>query len=545
MKSFRQYFLILAISILPVIPLFVTTDMPHTHDGSVHLARMAAYYKALTDGQILPRWASDLNYSYGMPLFNFMYHTPYLVASLFLAMGVGLVTTFKLVITTSFLLSGIGIFLFAKTVFKNDRAGLFVTVLYQFAPFHLAETHIRGSLGEMYTYAALPFLLYGLTILNRKPAATSLLITSIAGAFLILSHNSVSLLFFALAGTFALVFSQSIRSRLFAAASLLAALALSMTYWLPALVEHKYTHGDLFMKDLFSDHFPPILSLLLPNFFNNPGLQTGGVPVQIGLFHLVALIGAVMVVWTRNSKLKLRVLALFVLIWSLIALFFMNPASSFIWQSLSFLRQFQFPWRFLSILVVTTSLASALLFEFRLFQRPLVPIVFLILAVGTTVWYWNPPLGFDRVADESKYWNFTLNTTYYGETDVIWSAGPAKSFPNFPVQVIEGKASITDYTKHSTVHTYTVVGMTSSRLVDNTQFFPGWRAYIDGQQTPIQFQDANWRGLITFDVPSGVHSVRVSFGRTPVRLVADIVSLITAIALAGIYLSNRFPRNHA
>src|SRR3990167_10321031 len=103
----RVYVLIVAISCLPFLSFFLTSDIPHTHDGPVHLARMAAYYKALSSGQILPRWASDLNYGYGMPLFNFIYHLPYLLSSLFIFLGINLVTTFQIVLALSYVLSGV------------------------------------------------------------------------------------------------------------------------------------------------------------------------------------------------------------------------------------------------------------------------------------------------------------------------------------------------------------------------------------------------------------------------------------------------------
>lgn len=36
-------------SLLPLAGIFATSDLHHTYDGFVHLARMAAYFKALKD----------------------------------------------------------------------------------------------------------------------------------------------------------------------------------------------------------------------------------------------------------------------------------------------------------------------------------------------------------------------------------------------------------------------------------------------------------------------------------------------------------------
>jgi len=67
--------------------------------------------------------------------------------------------------------------------------------------------------------------------------------------------------------------------------------------------------------------------------------------------------------------------------------------------------------------------------------------------------------------------------------------------------------------------------------VSNTQYFPGWRVYIDGQKTPIEFQDQNWRGLITFPIPQGTHNIRIQFEETTVRIVANIFSVFSILLL--------------
>src|SRR3990167_7686733 len=130
MKFIRYYFLILILSFLPLVGIFLTSQLPHTHDGLVHLARIGAYFKALSDGQIPVRWAGDLNYGYGMPLFNFMYQVPYIISSFFVFFGVGLVSAFKITIALSFILSGIFMFGFSLSFFKDVKKALLVTLFY-------------------------------------------------------------------------------------------------------------------------------------------------------------------------------------------------------------------------------------------------------------------------------------------------------------------------------------------------------------------------------------------------------------------------------
>ncbi|MBI5449618.1 hypothetical protein HY948_04885 [Candidatus Gottesmanbacteria bacterium] len=537
MKSFKHYLLILAISVLPVATVFFTPDLPHTHDGPVHLARMAAYYKALTAGQIFPRWASDLNYGYGMPLFNFIYQLPYLIASVFLFLNTSLVLSFKYTLALSYLLSGIFMFAFAKAFWKDDKKALLVALFYQFAPFRLVELFVRGSFGEIYTYALLPLVLLGLTQIRAY-----FILTSVASALLIISHNSMSLIFFGVCVLFVFFFAKTAKLRALSFIALICGLLLSAWYWLPAIMEHRYTYGDLFMKDMYRDHFAPIWQFILPNFINSPLLQTGGVSVQWGIFHIGAVFLSLVFIVRNKLSASEKTVAIFSLILTTGSLFFMLYPSIYFWKTIPILRQFQFPWRLVGLAGFTTSLLSVYYLSLPIFHKTKAFTLLLTLVVLSTSYYWLPPLGFDQVRDESQYWNYPLNTTYFGETDVIWSAGPAKAYPKERVEVAEGKAVISAFTQKSIVQTLQVNATTNATLVSHTQYFPGWRVFVDNNKVPIQFQNANWRGLITFPVPTGQHTIHIKLGKTKVQFISEILSLSTLILMTGVVLWRRVGR---
>lgn len=517
----RLYLFVILVSLVALVSFFITSDLPHTQDGLVHLPRIAAYFKALSDGQIPPRWAGDLNYGYGMPLFNFIYQLPYFLSTLFLLVGFGLVNSFKLTLALSFVLSGVFMFAFAKAFFNDEQKALIVTLFYQFAPFRLVELLIRGSFGEVYAYAFLPLALYTLTMLFRKPQFLWFLTTTVAVALLILSHNSVSLMFFAILIGFVVFFAKK-RQRLFLGiVALVVGLLLASFYWIPAVFEHKYTHGDLFMRNVYKEHFVPFYKLLLPNLLNSKSLLMGDVPVQIGLFHIGAIVFSVL---TRR-------IMLFPMLLILVSLFFMQPISAFIWERVTLLRQFQFPWRFLSVVVFATAMLAVSYLNLPIFRKRAAYVLLLLLTISSTAFYWQPIFGYDRVLKESDYWNFPLTTTYYGETDTVWSAGPASGYPEKRVEVIGGKGRVRDLKKKSNQHIFTVDALSEVLVVDKTQYFPGWRVFIDGKQVLIQFQDPNWRGLMVFSVPEGVHQVRVVFQESKVRLFADTLTLASVLML--------------
>ena len=512
-------------SIIPIAWLFMGEGLWHTHDGLVHIPRIAAFYRALMEGHIPPRVAGYLNYGYGMPLFIFIYHIPYYVSSLFITLGLSLADSFRLALSITYPLSGIAIYLFGRSFFENRKYAFWMFLFYQFAPYRFVDLHMRGSFGESYTYIFLPLALWGLTELFKTSQYRWFIVATLSTAFLIMSHNSISLAYFGILCLFTLVFAPSHKGRVIGIVSLIAGVGLSAWYWLPAIVEHKYTYGDLLMKNVYVDHFVPWYHYIVPNFYNMESFIFQGIMAQFGIFHIVAILFAIVIlVKQRGSVLEKKQYAfgLFLLVTSI---FLMQPVSTSLWKHISLLRQFQFPWRFLAVVVFATSFLSTAYLSFNFAKNRRMLITIAAFVAVSTVFYWVPQYGHNDI-DEAYYWDFPLNTTYYGETDVIWSAGPAGSYPSSPVQVIDGYATVTNIVKKGHIHTFTVDASESARLVDNTQYFPGWRVYVDGEKTPVEFQDQQWRGLVTFAVPDGKHDVRVVFGRTPVRLGAEIISIV-------------------
>lgn len=530
----KYLLLIIFVSVLPVIPFFAKGGLLHTHDGLVHLPRLAAYFKALSDGNFPVRYAGYLNYGYGLPLFNFIYQFPYMVGSVFLFLGFGLVNSFKISLTLSFILSGVFMYLFGKEYFEDERKGILVALFYQFAPFRMVEVLVRGSYGEVYTYAFIPLVFLGLLKIQKGNISKGFILSSLATSLLVISHNSVSLLYFGVAFLYLIFTTKKIKTFLISVFSLIYGLLISSFYWVPAIYEHKYTYGNLFMEKLYQEHFVPIQNFFIPNLTNNPALLTEGIATYIGLFQTLGLVLALILIFRRKIEdRKTRRIFYLGLVLFLISLFFMTRTSSFIWAmpQADLLRQFQFPWRFLSIVVVGLSfLAVSLPIFDRRFREKYAFAGLIIFIVLSTAFYWKASLGYKKI-DENYYMNFPLNTTYYGETDLIWSAGPAKSYPKEKIEVISGSGQIYNLEVKNQSGVFSTESEEKMTLLSNTQYYPGWRAYVDGKETPIQFQDPNHRGLLVFDVPKGSHTVKLIFEETKLRYVVDSISLVTFVML--------------
>ncbi|RJQ37714.1 hypothetical protein C4559_03195 [Candidatus Microgenomates bacterium] len=530
-NKIKFYFLIGAVSFLPLFGIFLTSNLNHTHDGLVHLPRIAAYYKALGDLQIPVRWAGDLNYGYGMPLFNFMYQVPYFISSIFLFLGFNLVTSFKIVLSLSYIFSGLFMFAFAKAFFKDTKKAFLVTIFYQFAPFRLIEVLARGSFGEVYVYAFFPLVLLGLTLLFKKFSVINFIIASVSTSLLILSHNSMSLVFFSVSVGFLVFFSKNKKNLILGSFSLLLGLLMASFYWMPAIFEHKFTYGDFYMKNVYESRFPSIAEFFSPNLAKDFDLQRGKVPVGLGIFQMISIFLSLILIFKKKTDIVIKKVLFFALAVLIVSMFFMQPISKLFWINFSYLRQFQFPWRFMAITCFSTSMLSISFFYFNIFRKKILYVSLIAFVVLSTIPYWKPPEGYDKV-DEKYYWNYPLTSTYYGETDIVWSAGPAKAYPNNRIEVIGGKAVISNFIKKSNKQTFNIDAKTNAQLVANTQYFPGWRVYIDGKTVPVEFQDQHWRGMMTFLVPKGEHDVKLIFEESKIRFFSDIVSLIGVLSLA-------------
>src|SRR3989338_11229774 len=141
MYKFKTYFSYLFLIILAFIPILslLHSGLPVTHDGQDHVARIANFYQNLTEGNIIPRWAGNLNWGYGHPILEFLYPLPSYLASLFHFLGFTLVDSVKIVFGMSFVLSGIAMYIFIKELLRDEKAAFFAGTLYVIAPYRFVD----------------------------------------------------------------------------------------------------------------------------------------------------------------------------------------------------------------------------------------------------------------------------------------------------------------------------------------------------------------------------------------------------------------------
>ena len=540
--NIKKYFGIIIFILISLIPLFglLNPGLPLTHDGQDHVARIANFYQSLSEGNIVPRWAGNLNWGYGHPILMFLYPLPSYVASFFHLFGFGFVDSLKIVFALSFIFSGIAMYWFAREIFGKE-GGILAGALYMFAPYRFVDLYVRGAIGEHVAFIFPPLILYFMLKLAEKYSAKNFIFCAFSVAGLIISHNAITIMFapVVLCYLFLLVLSSKKRQELFVRlfTALVLGVGLSAFFLIPAFFEGKYTLRDIVTEKEYGSRFVNPLSLIYSPW--SYGI-TGQFSVQIGLLHILG-VGASLFWFVKFSK-KTIVRSFYVLLLLTFgaSIFIMLSQSKFIWDTFSILQKFQFPWRFLSVTVFSAALLSSFVI-FLIPQKRRAMFTFFIVAVLVVVNVdYIKPKGF-LVKPESFYSSIYDGTTDTGESSPIWSVRFMEKRPNARMEALTGEATINELSRVSAYHAYMVhVVSDNARIVENTLYFPGWNVYVNNSKTSIEFQDPLNRGLMTFNLPKGVNKVEVKFEDTGMREASNsmtIISLILLFTLAFVFTS--------
>ena len=100
---------------------------------------------ALRDGALYPRWAADMVFGYGYPVWLILAPLPYYAAEFFHLLGFDFPASIKAVEALAWFASAGAMYLFAGRVLGRD-AGLVAAIAYLFVPYHVVDLYVRGAL---------------------------------------------------------------------------------------------------------------------------------------------------------------------------------------------------------------------------------------------------------------------------------------------------------------------------------------------------------------------------------------------------------------
>lgn len=542
MKYLKQNIFILLLALLSAFALFdlLHQGFPVTHDGQDHIARIANFYASLKEGNVIPRWAANLNWGYGHPILMFLYPLPSYIASVFILLGAGFVDSVKIVFALSFIASVCSMYYWLREEFKDDVSAFTGAVLYGFSPYRFVDVYVRGAIGEHLAFVFFPLLCLGILRLARKDHVKGWVIVALSTGALILSHNALSLMFFPLVIVYALYLywkdKQGIGFIVHAASAFAMGFLLSAFFWIPAFFEGKYTLRDIVTRGVTENRFvEPLQFIYSPWSYGGSDMLTK----MIGVSQLLAFVMLLFFLYRSKDK-KFRIFAGSLIVIVLISLFFMTSSSSLLWENISLLQKFQFPWRLLSVTVCVFSVIGATAVSVvEKKKRFLVSIILVILTLVSTFPMWRAREY--SLRDSAFFSSVYDSTTDTGESSPIWSVRFMEKRPDRDrvVELIGGEATIEPTIRTSTRHEYEVSAVGIAQLRENTIYFPGWHVFVNGKETLVEYQDQSNRGVMTFYVPSGNSHVSVVFTDTKARSVSMFLSLVGGIILFVIVLFHK------
>lgn len=529
--------LILAPLILP----FTKSGKAWTYDLDVHAFRMAAFHQAVTEGNIPPKWSTQLVYGWGSPVFLFNWTLPYWMGEPFLFAGWSVVDAQKAVIIISVIFSyvAMGAFLWYWLGFWPALGG---AVVYEWALFRIYLLFTGGSLGMLTVFMFWPLLFLGVLKLKHH-RTVSFLFISLGMAFTMLSHQVMFLMIQPLFVLFSLMVLRKdkiVNKFPFLLVSYLTGLGLTAYFWLPAFVERNFLHMDI-TQTLVSKNFLDWITI-----FHEPGITFRNVPplqywywsTGWNLYAIASIAILFLLKIVLDSKLRLKYHSMIQLMGLFTGFFFigqylMTPVSRVFWSYVPLLSMFQYPVRFQALSLFSASVVvSYIIYHFR--KRAW--IIALVIIVGT-IFLNAMAIPNDRPRD-------MVTDEYYKESnstaDMMGEYLPSRAsvehffdtsnrFERHPVaRIIDGTGNIDTMTKRSSDVSFTVQADSPLSVVINQFYFPGWR--IEANSVSIPYESYGY-GEMLARMPKGSYKVRAEFTHTPIRTLGKIITVLTILVM--------------
>ncbi len=555
--------LIIAFSVFAWVPLLGPTYFLEAHDAPHSLFFLTDFHQAIQDGAFYPRWATDFALGYGYPVFILYSPLAFYVAEVFHLLGAGITTSVKATYILAFILSGVSMYAFVKRVL-GSKAGILAALVYVYVPYHLVDIYVRSAFSEFCSFVFLPLVLLSFYELLTTREARWLAWAALAYGATILTHVATALTFTPLLGAYilCLLLAQGgrewrgwLRLGSLAATAILLALAVSAIFLLPMLVERRYVAQEQWTAGSYdyAKHFIYFSQLLSPFWgygYAGEGLADE-MAFQLGAMAVVLALAGIVLPHARSSPAQGQIL--FFTLAFLVLVAAMTPLAAPIWRALPLAALIQFPWRLLSLAAFAISFlagSAALGLEETSKEWPPALAVLVLLVILGSYGYATPehteapPRAQEPVA--------VIDFETFHPPDrvgmTVWVEEQPQDSPLVP-QYLAGKPLVKAHplTEGARVEMIRHGGASEeiwvyapqeAEIEFYTYYFPGWRAYVDGQEVPLY--PSGPHGLIALHVPQGEHRVLIRFQDTPIRKTGAIVTILGLVVVFGLLARRPF-----
>jgi len=582
-KKYTLILLILSLVFLLISSLpLLHNDFILTHDNTLYPILLYEFDQGIQAGQWLPRWSADFWLGLGSPFFNFIQPLFFYLAEIFHLIGFNFIISIKLVVILGIILGFLFMYLFAKTIWGRE-GGFISAVIYTFFPYRLALVYIRGDFTEYFATSLIPLVLYAFIRLAQTKKMKYFLLSSLALALLIITHNIQTLFFLPLLFFYLIyIFWQEIKKVILPSVlSVIFSFSLVAFFIFPAFFERQFIAAEALARGRYDFHL---------NFINFSNLILAHWSMeeffQIGILGIFIFIAVVLIFLTSHRQLggferkNFNFFILVILATSLLTL----PISVIFWERMPLVKFTQFPWRVLSFQVLAFGVLGGILFQTkvsqRLFKKKLAPILLVIIFSSIIVFAnydFTRPFAYLKIEGDDSYHPYLqafkdvenikiLKEKNITELDffilqhvlpnivprgvevenaqqeigriiaAVAASGDEKEKEKLfsKINILKGELDW-QYQKLTPIAFNLILdSKEESTILVNQFWFPGWQAYLDGRKININ-HDNNLQ-IMTFVIPEGNHLLELRFTNTFLRSFSEIISLLAlAIWLTLLY----------
>ena len=529
---------------LPLVRPILLPDFLVGHDAAAHQTYTVLFTRALAQGQIPVRWVEGVADGLGQPLFNHYQVGFYYLVALLHWTGADLPTALKLTVVVAW--AGGGVFMFLLCRPLGSLPAALAAALFVWSPYLLVDVYVRSAYPELLAIALAPGVLWSADGVVRTGRRRFVLVLALTSALLLISHLPTALIIAPLAAagpaaSWLLHGRPRGRIILVAVGGLLGA-GLSAFYVLPAVLQLDAVHISRVTTGNFAYH----LHFVQPGWWFDRSWGYAGsgagatdqMSLQLGLVQWAVLAAALVCLAIPCLRRRLRVPAFAVVGWLSVvgvALFMMTASSAFVWEAIGPLTFVQFPWRLLMLPAVACAVLAAILLS-GIRNRTVQAV--LVLCVVAFQWYQTAP--YRETASRRERATVAIHDPAWPRTDGA-TTPPFREAAYDPVSVqgtrqpasgrwtVAGTAHVIPISAADTRLDLAITAPQPVTLVINSPAYPGWRVTVDGRAvTPSIDADS---GHMRVHVPAGSHHLTAAFGRDRLRSIAELVSLLSALAL--------------
>ena len=506
-----------------------------SHQDDLQIIRIFEMRRCFLDFQIPCRWVPDMGWGNGMPLFNFYGVAAYYVGGL-LSFIFGFLGASKLLFFASLMLGSIGIYLLVNKLW-GKYAGLTSAILYMFAPYKALDVYVRGALSESIALTIIPFVFY---FYYKK----GYILATLFLALFLITHNIMTVIFLPvlLLWILYLLYLNKFKDIKLVFISLFLALGMSSFFTLPAFLEKDLVQTESLTRfELdYRANFIGVKQLFLDRVWGYgtsiPGPE-GKMNFQIGWPYWLLSISSLVVVFLKNSKRSTKYLIIAIFSVFILSIFMTHNKSSFIWERISILKFFQFPWRFLSLSIFSASiLGGAIIYFLDDKWQKVISILIITLTIILNWGYFRPREYYDINDSQKLTGNLWEEQSRGALLDYLPKTAlePREGAPSEPLIVL-GKANITNFINKTNKFSFNVEVDETVEIHLPIYYFPNWKIKVDGKNYPLDHD--NPLGRISISLAQGQYKVVGNFRNTPIRLFANMISIFSIVGLL-IWLKN-------